>query len=803
MAGVNSSSIDKWWREFERDAFDALDRLLCRRAFMGSLHPNETDEILFRLFHGKSKKMLSRLDELMGQWFDTWWGKTPPAMVPDRWADILQSAFIAVGRLRLAKANRVLVDLYKNDKSWLRSIYLGPARDPEGELLRTMAICQQDRSLLPLWMSLCRWEEDVPVDYTSIGLLGLRKLPEKNGDPPGDIPNAFFKGIVYLAEAFETRKTPKLREYWLREVRAIVGLYPRRKSYWAKHFSPLLSYRPDSTPAQWLDKAIPKLSNQFKRTTALDLQPPSKEKLNQILKLVENKSLKDVRHELDPFFDANRVYAYQTGDSYFLTRTFSNIGYKIFKQDAAYALSLVEEAFAWEPYNPFLWSKLAIIESFRGNYSRAEGLLWEAKRKFPEDPHIRTELAHSLVKHGRHKLAEKIYRQAMADFPEDVVCRNGLAEVLKVQGKLKEAETVYRQTMVDFSDNVVCRTGLAEVLKAQGKYEEAETVYRQAMTGFPEDVVCCIGLAVVLCNLGRKEEAISLLEETVKKFPGNEVAKEFLEKLAGGKSLSTEDEKKLEQAAEEPVEYDIASPQDRIDIVAERQVEYTAGTDETAALSTSVPRVSTGELEKELGEMALVYWDSSISGSEETIEDETKSQAALEELVKKAPGYIPVRMLKGMWLSDYKPDEAEKFLTEQVRSYPNLFGFPLLELRVKSLKGEAIDKDRWNRLSGDFSNRSTVIKLEHSMYEMKQGNGSRLHLLEQLRKQTAKKASRLPTALQKNEEWLVETIKQGLFKDIDAGQPLTGESLATIEENLRQNERRLRNTVDQCIYSAI
>jgi tetratricopeptide (TPR) repeat protein len=769
MAGVNSSSIDKWWREFERDAFDALDRLLCRRAFMGSLHPNETDEILFRLIHGKSKKMLSRLDELMGQWFDTWWGKTPPAIVPDRWADILQSAFIAVGRLRLAKANRVLVDLYKNDKSWLRSIYLGPARDPEGELLRTMAICQQDRSLLPLWMSLCRWEEDVPVDYTSIGLLGLRKLPEKNGDPPGDIPNAFFKGIINLAEAFETRKTPKLREYWLREVRAIVGLYPRRKSYWAKHFSPLLSYRPDSTPAQWLDKAIPKLSNQFKRTAALELQPPSKEKFNQMLKLVENKSLKDIRHELDLFFDMHRVYAYQTGDSHFLARTFSNIGYKIFKQDAAYALSLVEEAFTWEPYDPLLWSQLAIIESHRGNYSRAEGLLWEAKRRFPEDPHIRNELAHSLVKQRRHKLAEKIYRQAMADFPGDDVCRNGLAEVLKAQGKYEEAETVYRQTMADFSDNVVCRTGLA----------------------------------VVLCNLGRKEEAISLLEETVKRFPGDKVSKEFLEKLAGGKSLSTEDEKKLEQAAEEPVEYDIASPQDRIDIVAERQVEYTAGTDETAALSTSLPRVSTGELEKELGEIALVYWDSSISGSEETIEDETKSQAALEELVKKAPGYIPVRMLKGMWLSDYKPDEAEKFLTEQVRSYPNLFGFPLLELRVKSLKGEEIDKDRWNRLSGDFTNRSTVIKLEHSMYEMKQGNGSRLHLLEQLRKQTAKKASRLPTALQKNEEWLVETIKQGLFKDIDAGQPLTGESLATIEENLRQNERRLRNTVDQCIYSAI
>jgi tetratricopeptide (TPR) repeat protein len=941
MERANLSPIEEWWDAFNKEPVEALHRLLSGVAYMGRLNSNETDEILFRLFHNKGNKMLRRLDEVMKEWFETYLGKIPASMSSSRWARILQNSFIAVYRLNLGETYLSLKDFYIRDKSWLRSLYNGPARDPEGELLRTLALCQKDQKLLPLWIRLCQWEEDIPIDYTSIGLLGLRKLPDKNGEPPGDIPKAFFKGVVDLAEAMSKKAKPQYKYAWLREMRAVTARYPRALQYWADHFSPYLSYKSDSPSNRWLNEVIPGLSDKIERRRSLYLQPPSKQRFVTIVKLVKDKPLNDIRLRLDSFFDQHRAYAYQTGDSYFLVMTFSNIGNKIFRQNPAYALGLLEEAFTWAPYDPYIWSQRALIEAFRGNLPRAMGLLWEAKRRFPENPEIRNELAKILGQQGRYEIpealcrqtmedfpsnvvcrnglaellksqdkldeaeevyrqtmkdfpsnavchtglaevlksqkklheaekiyrqtmkdfpanvvcrtglaellksqekfdeAEEVYRQTMKDFPSNVVCRNGLAELLKSQDKLDAAEKVYRQTMKDFPRNVVCRAGLAEVLKSQKKFDEAESVYRQAMDDFPTDVVCRNGLAVVLVKLRKKDEAIELLEETLEKFPGNEVAKGFLEKIATGRRISAEDEKKLEkeiseldkqvklpvfypfengkgvivegdretQASEQMDEYVIFPVKGRIADIAEIQYnkELEQKTPEPMTVKPPKEEIEIGEVETTLGEMSLVHWQSRRVENEEKEKYRAETLTVLEKILKKAPQNIPALLVKGFWLADADGDfdRAGEYLSKQAAAHPNTLGFHLMELRVKGLLNKEIDNAQWSRLIQDFSGRSTVIKLEHTMCEMNNGNGRRLHELEQLRKQILKGSSSLPVSLQKNEEWVRSTIKQGLFKDIDTEHPVTGKSFDTIERNYRENEIMLKHIVEQCVSAAI
>jgi len=64
MEKANLSPIEEWWDAFDKEPIEALHNLLSGVAYMGRLNSNETDEILFRLFHNKDDKddnMLRRL----------------------------------------------------------------------------------------------------------------------------------------------------------------------------------------------------------------------------------------------------------------------------------------------------------------------------------------------------------------------------------------------------------------------------------------------------------------------------------------------------------------------------------------------------------------------------------------------------------------------------------------------------------------------------------------------------------------------------------------------------------------------
>lgn len=302
------SPIEEWIADFEKDPLSALDNLLRGRAYLGKLNRNETSEILFRLFHTKDSGVQHTLDRAMRDWFQKYWMAMPPSASSSLWAEILQNAFTSVQRLNLRETYRWLSDSYFRGCSWLRSLYQGPARDPEAALLQTLALCQQDQTLLPLWIRLCRMEENLP-HYASVGLLGLRKLPGIDGKPPGDLEPIVFKGIVDLAEAIDKRCKPHEKEQgehlWHLECRAIMALYPRSTQYWTDNFLPLIRQKPKGVAAKWLNNIIPGLSDKMKcqrharKATGVSSSPPSKQYPDKSLGLKVGKGLLQTELETD------------------------------------------------------------------------------------------------------------------------------------------------------------------------------------------------------------------------------------------------------------------------------------------------------------------------------------------------------------------------------------------------------------------------------------------------------------------------------------------------------------------------
>ncbi len=814
MTTEKYSLVDEWWKNFEKDALQALDRLLCRKVFMGEMERNDTDEILFRLFHSKNKRTLHHLDEVMQEWFKKNWRKIPADIPANRWARILKDTFIAVSRLNLELTYTFLADIYVMDKSWLRSIYSDPSRDPEGELLRTLALTQKDTSLLPLWMSLCRLEEDLPYDYAAIGLMGLRKLPEKDGSPQKDLPNALFNGVICLAEALGKYNKNELMEFWLREMRSITSFYPRSKQYWAKYFYPFLHGRNNDLPIQWLDKVIPKLSTHYntKNNTNKYIQPPPIEKTTYFLNLVKSLPLEKFRSEFEIFVEDHRRYTYQTGDSSFLVNTFSDIGYKLLCHDSTLALELIEEAFTWKPYDPFLWVLLADIEISRGNHSRATALLWEAKRRFHENVKVRNILAHLLEKQGKLNIAEIIYYQAMEDFPNEKVCRNGLVLVLLKQHKKDDAISLLHGTMTLYPSDKHAANLLERITSGKEISEMDELIFKTESPSlirknlydrsYQEDELDFYAPLRTtefhdLPALDRRTAMAKALERSGVSMISSNVPEEYGKHKYPG---SIRPEHNL--------------PVMDFGIAMAKALERSG----VSMISSNVPeeygkhkypgsiRPESLDLAPELGEIMVELRGNHYIQVDEKENYNHQVATSLARLLEKAPDNLIVLLAKGLWLIDENPDDAQLFLSKLSRSYPNTIGFKLLGLRTKNIKRQSIEHSAWNELIQNFPHRSSLIKLEQVLGVLHHINGNdnkAIEELETLRLRLSKDLGHLPHSLQESEKWLRNVIVSRLFKGINTHHPLSLTMLDTVKENYQKNHLILRDTVDLCLYAAV
>jgi hypothetical protein len=307
------------------------------------------------------------------------------------------------------------------------------------------------------------------------------------------------------------------------------------------------------------------------------------------------------------------------------------------------------------------------------------------------------------------------------------------------------------------------------------------------------------------------------------------VAKGLLEKLKSGKEISEEDEKAIELGAAKPgheddFDFPLSDQTAEISHVPEEKdeklIEKTAAKSGASIIQEKKPEeygneISPGfikaeinEVETKIGEITIEHRENRGLNDEEKEKHKQRILSAIEEVLEKASTNIPALLVKGLWLTDYEPGEAGNFFLKHTKSHPNILGFRLLDLQTKHLKNKESDDSLWNELSGDFPGRSTIIKLEHALCalgNLKDSNGNSLRELEKLRKQLSKDTKRLPLSLQKNEEWVKQTIQRSIFAGIDLEDTLSSKSMDAINENLKDKKKEivLRDTVNQCIFSAL
>ena len=750
MAEVLRSPIEQWRLDFETDPLDALDRLLTGRVSLGRLNRNAPDELLFRLFHVADA---SHLDEALQQWFARYWGTAAASMPAVRWAEVLNTAFDVVPRLALPQTQTWLHDQRERGRTWLRSLYLGPARDPEAAFLRALALTQRDQQLLPLWARLCRLEEDRPLHFFTLGLLGLRKLPDENGAPPGDLSLPAIKGMVDAAEAVYRQARPRKEgmRIWKLRVRAILARYPRTDRYWTERFFPFVQDREHRRAAEELGRILPLLRsvlNGERQVKPLTIYPPSKKERETMLQRLGREPLHAVRPSLEIFLNRYRMYTRQTGHPDFLVKTFSNVGKQIRRHDPDFALELFEEAFHWAPNNAYLWTGRAEIERQLGRIARAAVLLWEARYRFPENSVVRTSLAELLEAQKEFELAQTIYRQTVEAFPKDVFARTGLAEVLKARGRLAESEQAYRQTVEAFPQNVVARNALAEVLKAKQQLDESTPPTPEAEEPVPRDTPA---------DTERRSEpdAFDSTEDVQQAQPEEPVASE--------------------QAA------DVGPP----------------------ALPESL-RFEEAEAEVFVS-MASFFRQAArqAQANDQATKADTYGQifeAAYQAAQARNAGSLGLKLERGFALLDQDLGEAASYFDTLCENQSNVLGFRLGRLAAHARQGQTIEPEQWGELEEDFPNRATLIALEHARYALRQSNGITVPALENLRHKLAGSIQRIPVSLHAKEEWLRSTVEYRLFDGLTLnGEPIEALDLAQIQDNHVRHEMVLQEIVEQSL----
>jgi len=206
------------------------------------------------------------------------------------------------------------------------------------------------------------------------------------------------------------------------------------------------------------------------------------------------------------------------------------------------------------------------------------------------------------------------------------------------------------------------------------------------------------------------------------------------------------------------------------------------------------------EIEAEIGMTNLFRLASRWAEGKEKEEYREYASSALLEVLGKAPNNITVLLEKGWWLLDQRPEEAEEFFSRHVEQYPHILGLRLGQLRAKSAKGEKGSPQKWDELTDTFSVNSTIINLECSMQELLTGNGTKLGVLEKLRRQIRREdVKQLPRSIQESEKWAATMVSQSLFGEINVDNPLTENDIPHISDNYKKHEATLKGIVEQCL----
>ncbi|WP_133511502.1 tetratricopeptide repeat protein [Candidatus Thiosymbion oneisti] len=474
-----SPAVQRWQARFVAEPVQAIGDLLANRIFLGPFARARPSEALVQIL---TPEQIPPADRAMREWLGAVLDAPARTDLPGkRFADALIDAFRAVLLVPLPESRAWCAHNQGRLRAWLRGFYFGRSRDPEAALLAALTQNQTDRRLLGLWLGLTRLAGGVHEDYARIGITGLRLLPaDDEGTVERSVPRAMLRGVLDYGEVLARRGDLKGTP-WFAELDYLAGVYPMSADQWGRRFRDLIQARDVSSPVRkWLNRRYPSaLEPSDPRQTKGLLQSPYPDELRPLLRqLPEN--LAAIKSQLEAHFDQHRQYCRETGDSFYLVRTFCNLGDRLLGPDPIWARALAHEAARWNPQNPYAWSLLARALEAEGDWHRAQAVYWHARRRFPHDEQSHNQLAHALVLHGDVELGEAVYRAAIRLFPDNPVCRADLAHTLRITDRRDQAVAVYREAQQQFPRDPATICGLADTLIDLARLDEAEEVLDRA-----------------------------------------------------------------------------------------------------------------------------------------------------------------------------------------------------------------------------------------------------------------------------------------------------------------------------------
>ena len=475
-----------------------------------------------------------------------------PAVRPklQRRAREICEAFEIVALLGVADAAVELRQRFLIWNDWVARLVLSPARDARAEYWRMLALTQplvteaeptiDTIDLAPMWQRVCREAGGrLPRHYLSIGLLGLRRLPEI--EEASEF--AWVSGLAQWALARRPSETEFKAEWF-----ALKPLYPRAPQRWRRVIARLLSApifksAEIEAPAWWrVDPDFSPMLRENFTFSGAPLRSPMPQDCDRVIERLDNQFV-HVEPMIDDLLARHRRYLYATGDAQYFVRAIHTLGRELIELGGDQprvrtekVQTMAREGLKWQPYNRYLWALWRDALEAEGNLEAAELVGWEFVRRDAANVNARTQLALLLADAlDRIDDAEMLLKETTAKFPDNLFATAQLAGVLaRSPGRRIEAEAMLKDALAQDSKSIVVRTQLGTLLAHwPARHAAAEVFLKETIERFPDDDIAArTQLAILFAkSKDRIVDAKTLLRATISKFPKNFHAREILIEL--------------------------------------------------------------------------------------------------------------------------------------------------------------------------------------------------------------------------------------------------------------------------------
>lgn len=484
------ATAQAWLDALAQEPVAALDRLLMGGVWLGAYAALEPAQALPQF-------LPTALEDTLDTALQGWLGQQlrqnalPPEVTPKQYALALTQAGVLLQTLSLPRSVAWCRERAPTLWAWLNRQPSFASRDPRSAFLRALALHQTNRDLLPFWMGLCRQGQP---RWAALALFGLRRMPvNDDGQMPEGLPTALVGGLLDYGLSLHRhagdapQKQTEQKRKWLAELDFLSAVYPMSSKNWQARLRDALTVRSQDAvrPVRhWLDERWPAINQPVAAGSGRrPLEAPHW--VDEVQPLLQrfDAHRAQVEPQLRGLMAQNARYAQETGDAYFLVRTYCRLADFLLKspdhpantaRDPAWALQLGQQAVLWAPGDHQSWSVVARALDELGDWPGAQTVFWYARRRFPYNPQAHSQLGHALAMRGQLAEGEAVYRAAIRRFPDNPFCWADLGNTLRIAQGPQAALAVYRQAQQRFHDDSPICCALTGVLIDLGQVTEAQ-----------------------------------------------------------------------------------------------------------------------------------------------------------------------------------------------------------------------------------------------------------------------------------------------------------------------------------------